>query len=459
MDRSPAAERIALRALGITCVLAALKVGVGIATSSLALLSQAVDTGVDVVAIGLVFFAVRVAGRPADESHHYGHGKAENLVAFTQTLLLGAVVIGIAVEAVGRLTSDPPVVAVPWYALALLAVSAVVDAWRARSFVTTARAHGSDAMRAGALNFATDMGTALVALTSLVLVRGGFREADAIGALVVSAAVAVASFRVGKRSVDVLMDRAPLARFQAIRAAAGSAPGVSETRRVRVRGSEEHLFADVTVAAGRTSSLERAHDIAEGVEREIARVAPGTDVVVHVEPFAEASTLVERVQAAASKIEGVQEVHNVLVHSFGGDRERRLHVTLHAKGDPGLSVDEAHDLADRVETQIARELGTGVRVDAHIEPLERTVPGTDVTTERPDIVESLRSLARDETDILDCHEVIVTATGDRVAVVAHVRGRADLSLTRLHDASERIEDALHAAHPDVGHVLIHFEPA
>ena len=458
MDTRPGPQRVALYALAITAVMAVTKVAVALATSSLALLSQGLDTAVDLVAIGLVVVAVRLASKPADETHHYGHSKAENLVAFTQTLFLGVIVVALVVEASRRLAGDAPPVEVPWYAVAVLIVSGVIDTARASWLMSASRAHGSEALRAGALNFATDVGTTIVALVSLLIARGGNGRADAVGALIVSVAVASAAVRLGRRSVDVLMDRAPKAQMSAIEAAAASAPGVAEARRVRVRGDGNQLFADVTVATGRTVSLERAHDIAEGVEREIGLVAPGTDVVVHVEPAAETTGFVERVQAAASRADGVHEVHNVLVHAFDEGSRQKLHVTLHAKVQPGLSLAEAHDVADRVEHQVITELGEDVRVDSHIEPLEPTAHGRDVTDARSDLVASISAIASEEVDVLDCHEVLITESGGELTVVAHVRGRASLSLSRLHSASQRIENRLHAEHPEIGPVLIHFEP-
>jgi cation diffusion facilitator family transporter len=454
----PAAPRAVLVALALTCLLGGAKFAVGAATSSLAVLSQALDSALDAVALLLLYFAVRIAAKPADAEHHYGHAKAENLAAFTQTLILGALVAGIVVEAVARLAGAPEPVGSPWYAFALLGVSIAVDIARVRLLTRTARLESSDALRAGALNFAIDIGTALVALVSLVAVRAGVDRADAIGSLVVAAAVAVAAFRLGKRSVDVLMDRAPRARAEAISEAAARVQGVAETRRVRVRGGDRELFADVTVAAERTASLERAHAITEEVEYEIARVAPDADVVVHVEPASQTSGLVERVQAAASRTSSVHEVHNVLVHAFDEGGRSKLQVTLHAKVQPHTSLQEAHELADRIEAVVADELGTDVRVDAHIEPLEKTTHGKDVTGSRADLVAGIKRLAVTEPDVLDCHEVLVTASGDALSIVAHVHGRGDLPLERIHDASQRIEKSVHAAHPEVGAVLIHFEP-
>ncbi len=255
------------------------------------------------------------------------------------------------------------------------------------------------------------------------------------------------------------MDRAPEVSLGAIQAAASEAAGVTEARRVRVRGSDDQLFADVTVAAGRTASLERAHDIAENVERAIARVAPGADVIVHVEPTSETADLLERAQAAASRQEGVREVHNVLVRLFEREGQERLHVTLHAKVEPSASLGAAHDLSDRIERAVTEELGGDVRVDTHIEPLRPATTGNDVTARRPDIVDAVRRIALQEEDVLDCHEVLVTEAGGELSIVAHVGGRGNLALARIHEASERIESALHAIRPEIGPVLIHFEPA
>ncbi|MFN2586846.1 MAG: cation-efflux pump [Actinomycetota bacterium] len=452
-------ERAAAGALAVTLLLAAAKIAVWAATSSLAVLSQALDSVLDVVALGLLLVGVGLAGKPADTSHHYGHAKAENLVAFTQMLLLGGLVAAVVLEAVGRLASGEEIAAPPWYALALLAGSAAVDLWRARALLRASREHRSPALEAGAVNIASDVGTAVVALVSLAAVHAGVGGADAVGALVVSAAVVVAGVQVTRRSADVLMDRAPGRPVEDIEAAARRVAGVSETRRVRVRSAGDQLFADVTVAAGRTASLERAHDIAEAVEAEIEKVAPGTDVVVHVEPVAETSGLVERVQASASRTEGVHEVHNVIVHAFDEGGRRKLHATLHAKVEPGTSVADAHRLSDLIEAGVRAELGPHVRVDTHIEPLEPSTFGRDVTSSRPDVVASVRVAAAAEADVTDCHEVLVTEAPSGLTVVAHVRGRGDLPLRSMHEASKRIEAAVHAAHADAGSVLIHFEPA
>jgi len=458
------ARRVAAASLAVTGVLLVAKLAVWATTGSLAVLSQALDSGVDIVALGLMYVGVRIAHKPADASHHYGHAKAENLVAFTQTLILVAVAVVVASNAAWELTGAPVEVRTPWYALALLAGSVIVDAARAWYLTAAARAERSEALAAGALNILTDVSTAVVALASLAFVRSGLKQADPLGAIFVSLAVVAAAARLGKRSIDVLMDRVPLVTVEAIAAAAAGAQGVAEARRVRVRGTSEHLFTDVTVAAGRTASLERTHDIAERVEQAIEEVSPGSDVVVHVEPTSASGDLIERVLAAASRSDDVYEVHNVLVHEIDGGGKGVKRVALHAKVNPRLSLDEAHELSEHIEASVFAELeragigAEGVRIDTHMEPLETATPGRDVTEDRDDIVVAVRDLTVEEPDVIDCHEVVVTEVDGRLSLVVHVSGRPELPLGEIHEATERIEDRIHALLPEVGPVLIHFEP-
>jgi divalent metal cation (Fe/Co/Zn/Cd) transporter len=132
---------------------------------------------------------------------------------------------------------------------------------------------------------------------------------------------------------------------------------------------------------------------------------------------------------------------------------------LHAKVAPGTSVKHAHDLSDAIEELVRADLGDDVRVDTHIEPLEATALGRDVTAERAELVQTVIDLARREPDVSDCHEVLVTESTEGLSVVAHVRGRADLALRKIHEASVRIENGVKTRHPEVGSILIHFEPA
>jgi cation diffusion facilitator family transporter len=453
------AERAALLALLVSAALTVVKLVVWQRTGSLAVLSQTLDSALDVVAMALVYLGVRVAAKPADHNHHYGHAKAENLVALAQTALLGAVAVGIVVEAGRRLRGGTATVEVGGLALALFLGTVVVDAARVGGLLAAARSEGSEALRAGALNFAGDIGTALVALASLIAARAGLALADPVGAILVGATVAVAAVGLGRRAVAVLMDRAPdPGLLRAVAAAVATVPGVAETRRVRLRGEPGSLFGDVTVAADLSASLGRAHDIADGVERAVVREAPGADVIVHVEPADAPTALVERIRAAAARPAGVFEVHNIRLQRLAAGARHALHVTLHAKVPSTSSLRDAHRRSREIEAEVAALLGPGTRIDVHMEPLEAAVPGADVTGRRADLVADVRRLAALQDEVLGCGEVLVTSSDDETAVTLHVVGHGDAPLAGIHAASQRIERAVRARHPDVGAVTVHFVP-
>jgi divalent metal cation (Fe/Co/Zn/Cd) transporter len=291
-------------------------------------------------------------------------------------------------------------------------------------------------------------------LLGLAAVKLGYKEADAIGGLVVACYVAVQAVLIGRRSIDALMDRAPLDAVRRIRGAAGAIPGV-QVRRVRLRYAGGQPQTDVVVGVSRTVPLERAHSLTEEVEEAIRSVEPGADVVVHVEPLADEKIVAEQVLAVAARHPAVHQVHNVFV----ARRPDGLHISLHAKFPGSMTLAEAHAIAEQLEADIAAEVSDVGRVDTHLEPLERpATPGADVTSQRGELVQSVTSLAEGHDEVRNCHEVVVTDTEEGLSVVMHCEAEPGLSVTRVHDASTMIEDEIHRRWPEVERVTLHFEP-
>ncbi|MBW3588793.1 MAG: cation-efflux pump [Actinobacteria bacterium] len=449
-------ERVALVSLGAAGFLIASKLAAGLASGSLALLSEAAHSGLDAGATLLTFFAVRIASRPPDTEHPYGHGKAENISALIETMALFGLSVWIAKEAIERLTGDPAHVEATWYAFAVMGISIVVDFSRARVLREAGRKYRSPALEADALHFTADLLTSAIVLVGLVFVRFGLPEADAMGGLAIAGYVGFQSIRLGRKSIDVLMDRAPIEALEEMEAAAAAVPGVEEVRRARVRYAGGQPHADIVVGISRTVPLETAHQVTEEVERVIAEVAPGADVVVHVEPLADESVLAQRVVSIAAREPRVRQVHNVLAsfHSEG------IHISLHAKFPGDMSLSEAHDIAEALEAEIASDIPEVVRVDTHLEPLEsQSDTREDVTSDHSRLVREMKVVAESQPEVRNCHEVLVSrAAGGQLAIVMHCEAEAGISVSETHDASTRIENQVHHGWPQVERVTVHFEP-
>jgi cation diffusion facilitator family transporter len=288
-EKSLAALTSLLAAVGLT----SMKLVVGLATGSLGILAEAAHSGLDLLAAGMTFLAVRYSARPPDRTHLYGHGKVENLSALFETALLVVTCGWIVWEAVRRLFFQEARVEVTFWSFAVMAVSIVVDYSRARVLRSAAEKFRSQALEADALHFQTDIWSSAVVILGLAAVKTGewfprlnfLEEADAVAALGVCVLVIWISLRLGRRTVDALLDHAPPGLVEIITAAAVAVPGVADCHQVRVRRSGPDLFVDLHVHLAGEQTLARAHELTEVIEAAVREVAPGADVTVHPEPF------------------------------------------------------------------------------------------------------------------------------------------------------------------------------
>jgi cation diffusion facilitator family transporter len=275
----------ALTSLAAAVGLTAFKIAIGWWTGSLGILAEAAHSGLDLVAALITYLAVRLSGRPADRTHLYGHGKIENLSALFETLLLLLTCVWIVREAALRLLHPGVVVEVTFWSFAVMGVSIAVDVSRSRMLFAAARKFHSQALEADALHFQTDIWSSAVVIFGLVATKLGYPAADAVAALGVSAVVVWASVRLGRRTVDALLDSAPEGMEQRIAGIVASVPGVRDCHNLRMRHSGPVLFIDLHVLLDGRQSLAEAHALTEVIEAAIQEIAPEADITVHPEPY------------------------------------------------------------------------------------------------------------------------------------------------------------------------------
>ncbi len=431
-------------------VLIGLKLGAGLASGSLGLVSEAIHSGTDLVAALLTFFAVGVAGRPADTGHPYGHGKAEHLAAVAEATILVLASLFLSFRALSHLVgSSEPDVRATWYAFLVIGIVIVIDASRTLVSLQGSRRYGSAALQANALHFASDLAGTFAVLIGLVLVASGYARADSLAALFVAVLVLLAAARLIRTNADVLMDRTPAHAHEAAREAIAGVDPPVELRRLRVRQSSGRHFADVVIGVPPGAAVGQGHAAADAVEDAVQRALPNSDVVVHVEPRTDEEALRERVLAAALGVPRVREVHNVRVVTVDGGVEVGLHIKL-----PGeLPLADAHEVASEVELAIGEAVPSVVSVQTHLEPLREAKPGErpSAPDERP-IVEVVRELTGGPPREV---RFIQTDEGLLLFVTVHVAGG---SLAEAHQLASRIEERIRAERPEIADVVVHTEP-
>jgi cation diffusion facilitator family transporter len=443
------ARRTALVSVGAAAVLIAIKLAAGIGSGSLGLVSEALHSGTDLVAALLTFFALGVAGRPADRGHPYGHGKAEHLAALAEAAILSVVSILVAGLAVARLAGWVETeIDAAWWAFAAAGLVVVIDLGRALVSLRGARRYSSPALLSNALHFGSDLAGTIAVLGGLVAARAGWPAGDSIAALFVAALVLMAAGRLMRTNVDVLMDRSPADAEAAARAAIGTVEPAVDLRRLRLRQAAGRHFADVVIGVPPGAAIGQAHAAADRVEDAVARALPGSDVVVHVEPL-EAAELRERALAAALAMPRVREVHNLTVLSVGG----RTEVSLHLKLPGELSLEDAHAVAEQVERAIVAAVPEVEDVHTHIEPLGEEGVGREVEADAA----AVERIVRETTGAAPRALRFLRTDGGLVAHLTLGLDSAD-TLAAAHERASAVEQRIHAALPEIADVVVHTEP-
>ena len=475
---------VALSSVVAAIGLTGMKLVVGLLTGSLGILAEAAHSGLDLVAALMTLFAVRVASRPADVTHHYGHGKVENLSAFLEAGLLILTAIWVMYEAIRRLLFHDSHVEITIWAFLVMFVSIAVDATRSRILLRVARKTGSQALEADALHFSTDIWSSSVVIAGLLVVwlterfslAGWLGQADAIAALGVSGIVIWVSVQLARETVDALLDRAPETVTQRVQAQVGALADVIEVRRVRMRRAGNKMFADVVVAAPRTFTFDQTHGLTERVEQTaqaaVRSLSPqgDIDVVVHVEPAASPTeTVAEQIQYLA-KNQGIN-THDIHIREVSGHLEADVDLEI----PTDMPLIEAHAVASHLEEAVLQTNPHLDRVNTHLEaPVSAIVPRDEVTTQYPVLANHLRHLADEIAGAGSAHEIHVYRAQDQgpnqhrqaaaeeplpeLDVVVHTTFAAFAPLSQVHIQTEEIKRMFRQAYPNLGAITIHTEP-
>lgn len=488
---------VALSSVGAAIGLTAVKIVVALLTGSLGILAEAAHSALDLVAALMTFFAVRVADKPADATHNYGHGKVENLSAFVEAVLLLLTAIWIIYEAIQRLLTHTHEIDASVWAFLVMILAIGVDYTRSRALLRVARRLGSQALEADALHFSTDIWSSVMVIVGLGLVSLGqvfhlpawLQSADAVAALGVSLLVIWVSARLAKATIDALTDHAPQEVDERLQASISQIAGVTEVRRVRARRAGNKLFADIVIAAPRVYTFEQIHEVSEQVEtvaiQSMRSQMPNSDVdvLVHVEPTQDRSETVPDQIHYLAELQGVH-AHDIRVREVDGALEADFDLEVHAD----LNLEQAHAIATELEELILSTNPHLRRITTHLEaPSENIEPRQDVTEQHPEIAAHIAQIADGIAGWGSAHDIhlyqpaltlaasntpsasnngsrdVPTSLGKTIDkleldLVLHVFCEPHMPLSQAHVQAEEIKRALRTTYPELGSVIVHTEP-
>jgi cation diffusion facilitator family transporter len=449
-------ERAAIVSVFASIVLTLGKALAAWLSGSLALMSEAAHGLIDIGATLATWFAVRAAEKPADDDHHYGHGKVESLTALAEAALLFSLAGAVAWEAATRLWSGAhPAVEVTPLVLVVLVAAIMIDGGRWRALHIISRDTGSEALAADAMHFASDFVSSLLTLIGLIAVLAGYAKGDAVAALGVSIFVFGAAARLAARTSATLTDTAPKGLSGKVEAAALSVQGVEAVDWIRLRTGGGRVLGEVGVRVARTLPLEDAARIKAEVARALAAAVGDGAITITANPIqTDREDVLERVMVTAARLK--TPVHHVGVQFVDG----RVCISLDMEVDARFALARAHDMANVLEAAIRAEFGAGTEVETHIEPLDMTRDeGSDAAPDEVEQIKALLTQAAAEAGVLsDIHNVRMRHGPKGAVVNFHCRADGASDIASVHAAVDAAERGLRASRPDVARVVGHAEP-
>jgi cation diffusion facilitator family transporter len=438
-------------------ILAALaKLGVGITTGALSLIADGLDTLFDGISniIGLV--AVRISSQPPDLEHPYGHRKFETLAALFIAAALFITAWEVGSSAVRRLLNPQPL-DFQWVSIAALlagsAVQAITGIWE----LGMARRLESEVLRADARHTLASIGVSAAVLVGLLLVWLGYGWADPAVALLVALAIVKIGVDTVRENIPALVDRAPLSADNIGEVVAG-VQGVESFHRIRSRGPSDHVAIDLHVRVAPNLSMQDANAIADEVRRRLLALPGVDDVTVHAEAERgpeSAADLYTATRLAA------QEVGVVIFEFWVQENEqKRLSLHLHVGVDPNLTVRAAHGLVDRLEQELLARRPELDTIHSHIESANTEIlPTARVSSGLyQHIYDQIIAAANAIPALHNAHNIQVRQVEGTLFISLEAWVDGNLSVTAAHDLSTQLQDAIRAAIPNAGEVLVHIEP-
>ena len=340
-------------------------------------------------------------------------------------------------------------------AYSVLIISILVDVVRSRSLRRIAKDTKSDALAADALHFSSDLVSSALVLLGLIAANFGYPQGDSLAAIGVAVFITIAGYRLGKRTIDSLMDAVPAGLSENIQRAARNVAGVVGVDRVRVRVVGTEIFAELAVGVARTLPLDPVAKIQSDVMAAVKAEYPSASVIVTTAPRAlDDESVLERILHVAAVMR--RQVHHVTIQRI----DDRLSVSLDLEVDGRLSLQAAHSIATELETKIARELSSNTEVEIHLEPLDvQALEGTELAGEEVIRISDALKRNADETGaIWNVHDVRIRRTEAGLVVNYHCFAHPELSVVAMHNHIDTLERAVRKKIPEIIRVVSHVEP-
>jgi len=426
------------------------EVVLGLVVGSLAILSDGAHALLDALTMLVLFLATRASFKPPDEEHMYGHEKIESIGGLVGGIALVGIALLIMYEAVLRIIQNASInLNLESFGFVAIGYTLCIDFIRIGIF-RKATESKSSTVKAGFYHALADFSSTILALLGFGLATiGSYPSGDALASIVLSILLIYLSVRVVWSSGMELSDAVSKDLAEKVRREIAS---TKEVFNFRVRKAGNKTFIEATIKVPNYLGFEESHALASKIEEKLKRSLKNAEVLIHVEPLEKEEPTEKLVEKLAKEVEGVKEVHEInAVYTHG-----KLYITLHAYVDPKLSVQEAHDLAGKIEGKINKEIENIEHVTVHIEPFDARLQ-RGPTVDEKEVQQIIYKTAKSLHQIFSVKRIITYVVGGKRYINIDCCFTSQISIEEAHKIASKIENSVKRKFTETI-VTVHVEP-
>ena len=421
----------------------------GLVSNSLALITDSIHALLDSVVTLVLLLAARMAIKPPDAEHTYGHGKIESLGGLIGGIAIFLIACFFIYESINRIQSPPPNILPGMFAIIGGLYTIGIDIFRIILLRRSIQKIGGTTLKADFYHAFMDLGSTLVAIFGIVLVSYGLYHGDFVAALILGGLLAVLSVKLVYKTALDLTDIISPDLVKNVRDITSSTQGVIGADPILMRRSGDTIFADVTISLRGDTSFDKAHEISSNVEKNIKNKIPNASITIHFEPNWKNVPLDAKILDIAKSVDGVRGVHNVSTHKTKGKTFSDLHVMV----DREINLSSAHKISEIIEQKIHDNIPEIEHATIHLEPFV-TVPENfdleDKVTE-----EKIQIILEKYPEIKKIGRIVSLNFENILKIDIDCSFDKELSIEKVHDLTSEIE---HIIREEIKNAVITIHP-
>lgn len=428
------------------------EVVLGLAVGSLAILSDGAHALLDAIAMLILLVATKASLKPPDEEHMYGHEKIESIGGLIGGVILVGTAIFLIMESVLKLVRNEVYIISEWEFAGFIAIAYTFCIDILRIGVLHKVKKESTTVKAGFYHAIADLCSTFIAFFGFGLATLGFPFFDALASLVLSAAINYLSIKLIWTSGMELSDAVSKDLAEKVRGEIASTKGVSKVESLRVRKAGTKTFVEATIQVPGYMNFEESHALASKIEEKLKSSLKNAEILIHVEPAGKEMLTEKLVEKLAKEVKGIKEAHEInAVYAHG-----KLYITLHAHVDPKLSVNEAHELAGKIENKLNEEIENIGNVTVHIEPFDSRLQ-RGLTVDNKEIQQIIYKAAKSFQQAFNIKRIITYVVGGKRYINIDCCFASQISIEEAHKIASKIENGVKKRFTETI-VTVHMEP-